>query len=167
MKVEGTVGITKVNGGWSVCIDVPSGDRIVHESALKKRDSIELAERVRKAGEIDQSRWSWTSKRQEAARARDKAIEQVERGAGDEWMDMALAAVAQVARSKEFFTTDDLWEFVSQPSEPRAMGAVMTRARNVGIATATDRTINSDRKECHARPLRVWKSNILQAAEGN
>lgn len=80
--------------------------------------------------------------------------------ASAEWIEQALEAVKHVSSERDEFTTDDLWPYVSMPKEPRAMGAVMRAAVKAGYCTPTDRTVKSERKECHARPLRVWRSEL-------
>lgn len=92
--------------------------------------------------------------------ARDEAIDRVERHAPVAWRVSALGAVRQIALRARAFTTDDIWDLVGPPPEPRAMGAVMRRAGRLGIARPTNRTQQSKRPECHARPLRVWESRL-------
>jgi hypothetical protein len=97
----------------------------------------------------------------DAAKAvRDVAIEQVAEGADVEWMKLAIRAVRDVAHAHEYFTTDALWARIPHPREPRALGAVMQEARRNGIAEPTNMTQCSTRTMCHARPLRIWRSQI-------
>lgn len=90
--------------------------------------------------------------------AREKAIVRVEAGAPKIWKDQALQTVRDLAREFETFTTDEVWERIGSPIEPRAMGAVMRRAQRMGFIKPTMMVKNSTRPQCHARPLRVWKS---------
>lgn len=85
---------------------------------------------------------------------------QLHETASAEWIETALEAVERVSFEREEFTTDDLWPYVTPPKEPRAMGAVMRAAVKAGYCTPTDRTVKSERKECHSRPLRVWRSEL-------
>jgi hypothetical protein len=95
--------------------------------------------------------------------AKNVAIEAVEQG-NQQWVDETLRLVVRVALSKRAFTTDDVWHLQPEmPREPRAMGAVMVRARKAGYVECTDRTLESDRESCHHRPLRVWRSLICDS----
>lgn len=89
---------------------------------------------------------------------RDNAIERVERATPKEWKDSALAVLKELAMTTEELTTDDLWSRLDHPPEPRAMGAIMRRAQKAGWITPTNRIETSARPECHARPIRVWRS---------
>jgi hypothetical protein len=99
-----------------------------------------------------------------ATEARDAALDMVERGASKMWIDAALDSVRRVCLKHAEFTTDDVWaELVLwcdtwQPPEPRAMGAVMRAACQLGLCTRSDRTRNSNKVSCHRRPLRIWIS---------
>lgn len=98
---------------------------------------------------------------QGAARAAaNRAIQQVEAHAPPDWMERAFQAAKHVATIRDEFTTDAIWYLVGAPPEPRAMGAVMRRIQVAGLARPTDRTVESKREECHARPVRVWQSLI-------
>lgn len=100
----------------------------------------------------------------EAERARDEAVDRVERNAPDAWKRRALEAVRYVASRRGEFTTDAVWDLVGTPPEPRAMGAVMQAAARSRICAVTDRTHKSVRKECHTRPLAIWRSLIVGQA---
>lgn len=103
----------------------------------------------------------------EAAAAGREAVERVGENADPQWMARALDAVRKVARRRPTFTTDDVWAVLYQydavPDEPRAMGAVMIRARALGIVSRTDNYRNSARRRCHGRPVRVWISELPDA----
>lgn len=94
----------------------------------------------------------------EGGRLRDKAISDVEIGAGDEWMAEAQRLIVTVAQRLQVFTTDDVWAAgLSQPREPRALGAAMRNVQAMGIIEPTNLPHRlSKRKMCHRRPLRVW-----------
>lgn len=100
--------------------------------------------------------------RLDAQYAADMAIKQVEKNASVEWLRVALLCVIDVARVMPTFTTDDVWERVGllgvTTHEPRAMGSVMRRAVKDGVCVATPSYERSSRVECHARPVRVWRS---------
>ena len=96
-----------------------------------------------------------------AREAKTRAIDQVEANADDRWTDAALTIVRQLAATREEFTTDDIWAALKRaghrgPREPRAMGAVMRRARLAKIARPINRVRGSISTVNHARPLRVW-----------
>lgn len=95
--------------------------------------------------------------------ARDRAIDRVERGAG-EWHVDALATIRKVAAEQPELTTDDVWRALGRDPdvEGRAMGAAMRQAAKLGLILKTDRTGRSARVACHRRDLRVWMSRIWQ-----
>jgi hypothetical protein len=97
----------------------------------------------------------------EGAKARDRSIDQVERGSG-EWQVDALAAIRNVAAAQPELTTDDVWRSLGRDPEleGRAMGAAMRTAAKLGLIKRTDRTTKSARVACHRRDLRVWVSKI-------
>jgi hypothetical protein len=88
------------------------------------------------------------------------AIAQVEEAADPDWKQAAAEAIEQVARERDFFTTDHVWMELgpSGTHEPRAMGAMIRQAAAAGVCRITDRTTKSARPCCHRRPLRVWES---------
>lgn len=92
------------------------------------------------------------------------AINQAEDNADADWYAEALWAVLWLAKRKDYFTTDDVWEAMANieatTHEPRAIGAVMRQASRDGQCTPTDYYNKSTRRACHSRPLRVWKSLI-------
>lgn len=93
----------------------------------------------------------------DAIQARDEAIARVEEHAPPDWMQQARSAVLAIAEARASFTTDDVWQLVGAPPEPRAMGAVMQRLSKEGKIRATSAWRQSVRAECHARPVRVWE----------
>lgn len=91
--------------------------------------------------------------------ATDRAIDNAERGAGDEWMQCALGAIRQCASTLPEFTSDDARRYVADPPEPRAWGAAFRRASKAGIIVATDEwRIPAGRASSHRRPMRVWRA---------
>lgn len=97
------------------------------------------------------------------AKARDRAIDQVERGSG-EWQVEAITAIRNVAAAQPELTTDDVWRALGRDPEVegRAMGAAMRSAAKLGLIERTDRTVRSVRVACHRRDLRIWKSRIYR-----
>ncbi len=93
---------------------------------------------------------------QQARLAKERAIAGVAAGAPEAWVTEARKVVRELAAAGADFTTDDVWQLVPLPPEPRAMGAVMVWAETAGLVVPTGRTMPSTRPECHARPVRVW-----------
>lgn len=100
--------------------------------------------------------------RDAARRARDKAIDQVERHASEDWKDHALQAIRTLCRTKpDGFTTDDIWAILHDsnaptPHEPRALGAVVRSAVRASLIAPTSRYVQSNRPACHRRPIQIW-----------
>ena len=98
-----------------------------------------------------------------AEAARDTAIEQVEVGAGPEWMERALRLVRSVAETREEFTTDRLHALMEpKPKEGRVWGAVMRKVAEYGWAEPTGVYRKSASVVCHARPKMIWRSRIYR-----
>ena len=93
-----------------------------------------------------------------------EAIDQVEKNANEQWISTALFIISYLTKERNHFTTDTIWaEFVHYPTikthEPRAMGAVMRKAKVIGLVSSTPNFVNSNRTSCHYGPKRIWKSN--------
>lgn len=102
----------------------------------------------------------------EATEARDSAIDATEEHADEKWLGLAVRAIRYVARSHAYFTTDDVWDVletygISAPREPRAMAAAMRQAQLEGTIRATSDYRASGRVVSHARPKRLWASNLI------
>jgi hypothetical protein len=98
---------------------------------------------------------------EQAIENRDSAIDQVEKNASARWKKAALDAVSWVAANNEEFIVDAVWQRLGtlpEPSEPRAMGAVMRRAVKQGLIKGTDRYLPSSRTTAHRNPRRIWRS---------
>jgi hypothetical protein len=98
----------------------------------------------------------------DGADRRDRAIEAVEQHADAAWIALAYDAVLECARSMARFTTDDVWQVlasrrVGPPPEPRAMGAVMNRARREKVIRPTNVFVATKRPQAHCSPTRVWE----------
>ena len=76
------------------------------------------------------------------------------------WRIEAEEAVVTLAKRLPEFTTDEVWDLIeaAPPSEPRALGHVMTAMAARGWIRATDRVRKSRRPECHSRPVQIWES---------
>lgn len=95
--------------------------------------------------------------------ARDRAVGRAERNADPRWLTQAHLAIEALCRLRREFTTDDVWDYLAAhqldtPDEPRAIGAVMRSAARAGLIAPTDRYVNSERPDCHARPIKVWRA---------
>lgn len=90
------------------------------------------------------------------------AIEAAYAGAPAEWASRALAVIQRLACERTFLTSDDVWEFIEAPPEPRALGSVMRRAVVAGWIQQTELFEKSMRGERHRAPLRVWQSRITR-----
>lgn len=93
--------------------------------------------------------------------ARDAAIAGVE-AAHLSAAAMVRAAVRGVARTRDEFTTDDVWAVLADNAEavaePRLMGAVIQRMSRNDEIRPTGTYRKSARPVCHSRPVKVWKS---------
>lgn len=96
----------------------------------------------------------------EAGKARDEAVARVEANAQPDWLETARRIVLAISAGGEF-TTDDVWTGLASASvathEPRALGAVLRRLAKEGHIVKTGQYRPSTRKECHARPVPVWR----------
>lgn len=100
-----------------------------------------------------------------ARRARDEAMARAEAHAPEDWNARADAAILRLAKAREQFTTDALWDRLDPPPEPRALGPAMKRAQKAGWIEPTDRYKQSAREANHARPVRVWRSKVYLNGE--
>lgn len=93
--------------------------------------------------------------------ARDEAISRVDAHADREWKDVAYLTAIRVARSKRFFTSEEVWDALPSgvhTHEPRAMGPIMRRLRKENVVEPTDQFVISTSPLGHGRPSRVWRS---------
>jgi hypothetical protein len=103
----------------------------------------------------------------EAEARRDTAIADVEANANEAWCALAMLMIQRIAESKAEFTSDDVWKALSyyptvQTHQPSAMGAMFRKASSNKLITATDRFVQSARPISHARPIRVWSSQLIK-----
>lgn len=104
----------------------------------------------------------------DARKARDEAMDRVEAHADEDWKAMAMQAVQELARYPAPFTTDAVWALlrhweVTPPHEPRAMGPIMMKAVRLGLIVPTGEYKQSTSVVNHARNLRVYHPNMMQA----
>jgi hypothetical protein len=95
----------------------------------------------------------------DAEEARDEAIARVEANAPERWLQRAHDTVQLIALARFDFTTDHVWDALGddRPAEPRALGAVMKAMARDGKIRATGEYRKSERADCHARPVAVWR----------
>lgn len=103
-----------------------------------------------------------TTPEEQGERLKEDALERVEENNRD-WVDTAEFVILWLAKERDELTSDDVWDHLHDvPTEPRAMGAAFSRAAGRGAIEATDRTVRSRRPACHRRPVRVWKSLVVE-----
>lgn len=84
--------------------------------------------------------------------------------ADNNWAEMAYTAVRQVAERKSEFTPDDIWATgLPKPSDARALGGVMGRARREKLIEKTGRVQPTTQPESHGTDVTVWRSLIYIA----
>lgn len=90
--------------------------------------------------------------------ARDEALGRVALNA-EAWLEDAGFIISALARTREEFTTDDIWARLNglEPPDCRAMGAAMRRAKREGLIDKTGEYRESRRAGCHCRPVAVWR----------
>jgi len=98
-----------------------------------------------------------------AQQAKQEALDRVADHADPSWIKVALTVVYDLCRYRETFTTDDVWCELErlkapEPHEPRALGAVMMRAKRRNWCFSTGQVTGSVRKQCHGRPIMVWRA---------
>ena len=98
--------------------------------------------------------------------AKEEGMLHVEANAAFGWRETMLATVEAVARTKQHFTSDDVFEAAGAivafaTHDLRAFGPVMTRAAKQGLCRkANVAPVNSKRRSLHASPRAVWTSLI-------
>jgi hypothetical protein len=102
-----------------------------------------------------------------ATQLRDEALEQVEDNANKAWTNLVSKIITELASEMTEFTSDDVWNELTnypevQTHQPAAMGAMFKHASQMGQIQPTDRFIASKRPISHARPIRIWNSNLLK-----
>lgn len=95
--------------------------------------------------------------------AKIEAIERVGANAPSEWMRKAMEVTRGLAQAKpQGFSSDDVWFVLDacgygSPPEPRALGAVFQNLARERIIVKTGEYRDSERVECHNRPIPVWR----------
>lgn len=101
---------------------------------------------------------------EQALADRDRALQQVDRNADEQWKDRALAAVRTVCEQRAEWHSDDVWALtdLDEPREARALGPVVLRAIRLGYCEKTDRVRPSVRSHGSGKP--VYRSLIYRGA---
>lgn len=81
-----------------------------------------------------------------------------EQAARSAWAARALAAIDVLARSGRSFTAEDVVAMVGEPSNFRAVGAVISRASRKGKIRTDGSTIPARDPKKHAHRNLVWKA---------
>jgi len=98
--------------------------------------------------------------------SKDQAIEQAEMAQNkkvNNWSEKAIKLLRVYAKSVRDFITEDFREYaeangLESPSEPRAYGGVMVRAKKAGIIQSTGNYRNMKHEKSHSCPKMVWQS---------
>ena len=98
--------------------------------------------------------------------AKNEGMNRVEANADPQWKIDMINAVRKVASRQQFLTSDDIWKELSVSSiasthDPKVMGAMVKKAAKLGLITPTDKYVPSTRVVAHARPIRIWLSNLF------
>lgn len=94
------------------------------------------------------------------------AIERSYQATTDDWKELAIDYLKEFAAyGKEFIAEDfRLWsekeKGLEQPSEPRAYGGLMVRAKSAGIIKATGKYKTTSSEKSHSRPMQVWIGQV-------
>lgn len=102
------------------------------------------------------------SKQIAARRKADLIIQSIQTGQDSTWIRNALRVLRKIGPKLGVFTTCDIWFTleglgIAPPEEPRAMAAVITKAKQLGWIKSTDSWRTSARSVNHGRPVRVWR----------
>lgn len=99
-----------------------------------------------------------------AKEARDGAMSRVDQHADESWKDAAYRIITQLARERDYFTTDDVLKRLElldvETHELRALGPVMRHMARQGVIEPKGYTASS-RVVSHARPKRLWRSLLV------
>lgn len=113
----------------------------------------------------------------EARRAALQGMTQVEANTDAHWKSAARAIALSLARSRNTFTTDDIWSGLSddngmeyQPHDGGAMGPLMRELADEGfIRTIPNgkgvQKVASVRKSSHGRYITLWQSLVHYGTE--
>lgn len=105
---------------------------------------------------------------QEAAQARDEAMQRVEAHANTQWRLWALRALYAVCRrglkyGNPEFTSEDVVRMLERWKAPathemKALGPIMSIGQRRGWCAKTDRWLQTADKTSHGRDKRIWRA---------
>lgn len=112
-------------------------------------------------------KYQWDAQASDAAL--QHALQNVSRGAGDEWLEDMYVIVVTVARTCYVLTSDDVWWMAEQvglaiPNDRRALGPVMQRCAHENLIRRDWTTEKTMRVSNHRRDLNAWQSLICRRA---
>lgn len=94
--------------------------------------------------------------------AKERALHRVDDAADEDWKEVALEAVRQVALRRDRFVSDDVWKRLPPTRENRALGPVLRRAAAEGWIIATGEFSLTEQVKRHRAPVRIWQSLICR-----
>lgn len=96
----------------------------------------------------------------------EQAIRRIQRASDTDWFLAAEHGVRVVAARKQILSSDDVWEWLRdfdvETKDNRAMGGVMLNAHRDKVIAPLPQWRTSRRPACHSRPIRMWKSLVIQ-----
>ena len=99
-----------------------------------------------------------------ASELANSAIARVAANADDDWKAAAMSAIQKTARELRLLTATDIWQNIPEgvsTHECRAMGALMRQAAKAGYIVATPDWKATGRAVSHNRPMRIWRSKLI------
>jgi hypothetical protein len=89
-------------------------------------------------------------------------------GANARWQSAAAKRLRYLARTRQYFTSDDVLSSLEQrgifTGDNRALGAIFTAHQEAQWILATGKFMMSRRRQRHRAPVRVWKSKKYEEA---
>lgn len=100
----------------------------------------------------------------DALAAQREAMRRADDHADPDWQSCALDCIRLICRTQAEFSADDIYKMLDEQPvkthERRALGPMLTRARDEGLCESTARFQLSRRASRHGAPIRVWKSRL-------
>jgi hypothetical protein len=72
------------------------------------------------------------------------------------WNALAHAAIQHLIERRTPFSTNDVWQLVDRPAEPRAVGQIIMAYVRSGDIVATGQWVTSAYGSRHGAPVREW-----------
>lgn len=96
----------------------------------------------------------------EAVVEREEAIATADDAADEAWKARCAGVIRELALLLPSFTSDEVWDRVEKPREPRCLIGVLRRVAGEGVIEATGDFAPSRYR--HAAPLKVWRSLVVR-----